>query len=66
MSHEEMEKQITELVDGQIQELLVKKEDFMTFRTIWLSHPRKDEIIGEAKLHGEVVYRLVPIEKSNM
>ena len=66
MSHEEMEKQVTELVDGQIQELLVKKEDFMTFRTIWLIHPRKDEIIGEAKLHGEVVYRLVPIEKSNM
>ena len=57
MSHEEMEKQVTELVDGQIQELLVKKEDFMTFRTIWLSHPRKDEIIGEAKLHGEDVNR---------
>ncbi|MGX7420573.1 hypothetical protein ACWOFR_17505 [Carnobacterium gallinarum] len=62
MSSEEMQNQVDELVAGSISELLVKKEDFMIFRTIWLSHPQKNQIVGEAKLRGETIYRLVPTE----
>lgn len=62
MSYEEINVQLDDLVAGTISEIVVKKEDFMTFRTAWLNHPQKNQIVGEAKLHGEVIYRLVSEE----
>lgn len=59
LTTEEMSKQIEQLVNKEIEELLIKKEDFITFRDCWLKHPEKEHIIGEAKLFGEVVYRYV-------
>lgn len=54
-----MNQQLEQLVNKEISELLIKKEDFITFRNFCLKHPEKDRIIGEAKLLGEVVYRYV-------
>lgn len=45
------------LVSGEITELIVEKEDFLLFREVWLTHPEKNNIIGEAGLCGKVVYR---------
>ena len=45
------------LLSGDLAELLVEKEDFLLFREVWLTHPEKSSLIGEAGLGGTVVYR---------
>jgi len=42
-----------------IEELLVERADFFLFREIWLNHPQKNQIVGEAGLGGRVIYRKV-------
>ena len=51
------EEKIEQLVTGEITELIVEKEDFLLFREVWLTHPEKNNIIGEAGLSGKVIYR---------
>ncbi|MEG0288400.1 MAG: hypothetical protein RR548_01050 [Carnobacterium sp.] len=57
MESGEMANEVEKLINGDLKELLVAKEDFMQFREIWLNHEKKDQIIGEAKHNGEVVFR---------
>ena len=54
---------IESLVTGAVDELLVEKEDFFLFREVWLNHPKKSQIVGEASLGGKVTYRIVTTEE---
>lgn len=51
------EAKIKELLNGEISEIVVEKPDFFQFREVWLTHPNKDKIVGEAGLGGKVIYR---------
>lgn len=51
------EEQINALVTGELEELVVEKENFFEFREAWLTHPEKNSLVGEAGLGGKVVYR---------
>ena len=48
---------IEALLNGEIKELVVEKENFFEFREVWLTHPEKKRLVGEAGLGGKVVYR---------
>lgn len=47
---------LNELVNGELKELVIERDDFIAFRNIWQNHPEKDKIIGEARLGGSVIY----------
>ncbi|MGX7025102.1 hypothetical protein [Vagococcus hydrophili] len=49
--------EIEKLLTGEIEEINVEKEDFFLFRDVWVKHPEKDQIVGEAILGGRVIYR---------
>lgn len=55
--------EVEKLINGDIKEIIVEKEDFLTFRNIWLASEKKNEIIGEAGLSGKVIYRYSPLAK---
>lgn len=55
--------EIQKLVDGVIDEIIIEKENFLTFRNAWLINENKNLIVGEAGLSGQVVYRLVNVNK---
>lgn len=57
MTNESLELQLEKLIEGELTEMVIAKENFMQFREIWMNHIQKDHIIGEAKHNGEVVYR---------
>ncbi|MGB3161417.1 hypothetical protein [Carnobacterium sp.] len=56
MDTRQIEENIEKLISGEKDEILIKKEDFMKFREIWLNHPDKNSIIGKANHFGEVSY----------
>lgn len=56
MDNSQIEETIEKLVIGEIEKIVVNKEDFMKFREIWLNHPEKNLIIGKANHYGEVSY----------
>ena len=49
--------QLNQLRQNDIQELMVSKEDFLTFRKVWLEQEDKNYFIGYAKRQGKVIYR---------
>lgn len=51
------EAKIEALLNGEISEIIVEKPDFFQFREVWLKHPNKCKIVGEASLGGKVIYR---------
>lgn len=57
MNQENFAEKIAELLAGTITELVVEKEDFFEFRAVWLVHPNRESIVGEAGLGGKIVYR---------
>ena len=60
MENNKIEESIEKLINGETKELVIKKEDFMQFREIWLSHSEKNFIIGKANHYGEVIYCYKP------
>lgn len=48
---------IEALVEGTIPQLEITQEEFMGFREAWLGHPKRQEIVGEAGLNGQIIYR---------
>ena len=48
---------------GLIEEIIVKREDFMTFREAWMQTENRVEIVGEAGLNGQIIYRFVKLTK---
>lgn len=57
MSENPYVEKIEALLAGDITEIKIGKEDFFLFREVWIKHPQKNEIVGEASLGGNVVYR---------
>lgn len=47
------------LRNGEIEQYLVKKEDFLAFREVLMVQKDKDKICGEAKKGGDVVYTYI-------
>lgn len=57
MTKEELQMMMDQLVQGQVDDIKIEKNDFMIFREIWINHEKKDQIIGEALHNGVVIYR---------
>ena len=57
MTKEELQMMMDQLVQGQVDDIKIEKNDFMIFREIWINHEKKDQIIGEAMHNGVVIYR---------
>lgn len=56
MSENPFDKQIKELKEGEITELIVEPKDFMLFREAWKEIPDRTKIVGEAGLNGKIIY----------
>lgn len=57
MTKEELQYQLKQLIQGNIDAVTIEKNDFMTFREIWINHEEKESIIGEALHNGNIIYR---------
>ncbi|AEB29466.1 hypothetical protein CAR_c07720 [Carnobacterium sp. 17-4] len=57
MTKEELQMKMDQLVQGQVDNITIEKNDFMTFREIWINHKKKEQIIGEALHNGNIIYR---------
>ncbi|AMX84230.1 hypothetical protein GS3922_11460 [Geobacillus subterraneus] len=57
-------KQIAELRTGVIAELLVKKEDFLTFRAVLVKQPDFKQFRGIAQRGGHVLYHYMNTPRS--
>ncbi len=57
MTKEELQDQLKQLIQGNIDAVTIEKNDFMTFREIWINHEEKESIIGEALHNGNIIYR---------
>ena len=57
MTENSFESQVEALLNGEIKEIIVEKDEFFSFRDVWNSHPDKKQIVGEAGLGGKVIYR---------
>ncbi|WHZ31385.1 hypothetical protein QNK01_07825 [Desemzia incerta] len=57
MTKEEIQQKIFALSNGEVEEINIQKEEFMLFLEVWNQHPEKNNVIGEAGLGGNVVYR---------
>lgn len=63
MDENQFNSEIQKLVEGVIDEIIVEKEMFLTFRNAWLASEHRQLIVGEAGLSGKVIYRLVKVNK---
>ncbi|EOH98426.1 hypothetical protein UAY_02383 [Enterococcus moraviensis ATCC BAA-383] len=57
------EKQINELKEGTISELIIEPKDFTAFREVWKNLPDRMSIVGEAGLNGRIIYRYIKEEE---
>lgn len=58
MDKKQMNESIEGLLNKELKELVVNKNDFLAFREVWINHESKNQLIGEAKHEGVIVYRL--------
>lgn len=54
---------IQALKEGEIEQIVVQREDFIQFRNAWLQAENRGEIVGEAGLNGQIIYRFVKLNK---
>ncbi|MBE6183583.1 hypothetical protein [Heyndrickxia ginsengihumi] len=64
MTEEEMKDLIEKLRKGEIQEFLIKKEDFLTFREVLVSQEDFKHFKGIAQHGGNVIYQYLQIPRS--
>ncbi|SJZ81035.1 hypothetical protein SAMN02745116_01489 [Pilibacter termitis] len=57
-------KDLEDLLNGEIEEIYIKKEDFMNFREVLFESDKQEQVIGTAKIGGDVIYRRK--EKNNI
>ncbi|MGX7195372.1 hypothetical protein [Enterococcus olivae] len=62
-----MENQYTDFLEklklGEIQEIVVERDDFFVFREAWLARSDRTEFVGEAGLNGKIIYRYLEKKK---
>lgn len=63
MDRSEIERCLNQLVNKERESVTIPKEDFMLFRELWSIHPKRNQIIGEAKNGGEIIYKYVEIQE---
>ncbi|GMB08678.1 hypothetical protein EDD69_10750 [Thermolongibacillus altinsuensis] len=56
MNEKEATELLNQLRDGEIHELLVKKEDFLTFRNVLVNREDFKHFRGVAQRGGDVIY----------
>lgn len=49
--------ELEELRQGNCVELVVNREEFLTFREVWLKEEDRNAFVGEASLNGQIMYR---------
>ncbi|WP_313628601.1 hypothetical protein [Enterococcus italicus] len=49
--------ELEELRQGNCTELVVNREEFLTFREVWLKEEDRNAFVGEASLNGQITYR---------
>ncbi|WP_088044008.1 hypothetical protein [Bacillus sp. EAC] len=64
MEQNEMINLINQLVNGEIQEIAIKKSDFLTFRQIIVAREDFKHIRGIAQHGGDVIYTYSEIARS--
>lgn len=62
MTKKDFKQLLTELLNGELETLDIKKDEFIDFREVWAVHPERKKIIGEADYGGLIHYR---VEKNN-
>lgn len=55
-TREDFEAVIEKLRNGELEQFVVRKEEFLLFREVLMKQEDKENIQGEAKKGGEVVY----------
>lgn len=55
--------EIQKLKEGVIETIVVERENFIAFRNAWLQIDNRTEIVGEAGLNGQIIYRFVKLNK---
>ncbi|OJG24683.1 hypothetical protein RR47_GL002277 [Enterococcus columbae DSM 7374 = ATCC 51263] len=55
---EEFTNLLQSLQAGEIQEIIVKHDEFFSFREAWLVLENRNDVVGEAGLNGEIIYRM--------
>ena len=48
---------LDKLKKGEIEEIVVEKETFFTFREVWIDREDRTSFVGEAGLNGKIIYR---------
>lgn len=54
------EEKIQQLVDGEIKEIKITRDEMMAFREAWIKREDRKCIVGEAAHLGNVTYRYDP------
>ena len=54
------EEQLQKLVDGEIKEIKITRDEMMAFREAWIKREDRKYIVGEAAHLGNVTYRHDP------
>ena len=50
-------KLLEQLSQGEIEEFVVTRDEFITFREAWLLRDDRTSFVGEAGLEGRIIYR---------
>lgn len=51
---------LTQLASGELEILVVERDEFLAFRNSWVAREDKEQFIGEAHQNGVVSYHYLP------
>lgn len=59
MATDDYQNQLDQLCNGEIEQLVIKPDQFMAFQKVFQTYPNRSQIEGDAKRGGEIHYHLV-------
>ena len=59
MATDDYQAQLEQLRNGEIEELIIKPDQFMAFQKVFQAYPYRSQIEGDAKRGGEIHYHVV-------
>ena len=48
---------LDKLQNGEIEEIVIERDDFFVFREVWINREDRTSFVGEAGLNGKIIYR---------
>lgn len=63
MSENSFDEKIEALRNGSIDEIIVESNEFLAFREVWKELSDRVNIVGEAGLNGQIIYRYFKVEE---